>query len=143
MALAVGLIVGAGGVSVGGGSVAVGVGDGWGEGLDEIVGEGSGDCEVGVVRPGSGAVAGMVRALTGPPGYRSRVDLGEQLLMKAAIASADSTRARVRARAGLSERCSRLCGYIQMHPKDKLARQMEVGWSASHPIPASTGKRAG
>ena len=66
MALAVGLIVGAGDFSVVGGGVSVEVGGGGGVGLDVAVGEGSGVCDGGAVRLGSGVAAGMVRVMTGP-----------------------------------------------------------------------------
>ena len=119
MALAVGLIVGAGGLSVVGGGVTVGVGGGGGDGLDVAVGEGSGVCDGGAVRLGSGVAAGMVRVLTGPPGSCSRVRPGEQPPMKAAIASADSARARVMARSGLTKRRSRLCSPFKCTQKTR------------------------
>ena len=121
MALAVGLSVAVGDLSVVGGGVTVEVGGGGGVGLDVAVGEGSGVCDGGAVRLGSGVVAGMVRVLTGPPGSRSRVRPGEQLPVKTAIASADSARARVMARTGLTKRRSRLCSSMQVHLKDKAA----------------------
>jgi hypothetical protein len=106
---------------VDGGGVTVRVGDGNGDGLDVAVGEGSGCCDGGAIRLGSGVAAGMVRVMIGPLGSRSRVRPGEQPPMKAAIASADSTRARVAACNGLTERRSSLHGSIQVHPKDKAA----------------------
>jgi hypothetical protein len=114
VALAVGLIVGAGGLAVDGGGVTVEVGGGGGVGLDVAIGEGSGvcGCNGGAVKLGSGVAAGMVRVMIGPPGSRSPVRPGEQLLMKAAMASADSARARVMGRTGVTERRSRLCESI-------------------------------
>jgi hypothetical protein len=98
---------------VDGGGVSVEVGGGGGVGLDVAVGEGSGGCDVGAVKLGSGVAVGMARVMTGS---RSRVRPGEQPPMKAAIASADSARARVVACTGVTERRSRLCMYIKRHP---------------------------
>jgi len=127
VALAVGLSVAVGDLSVVGGGVTVEVGGGGGVGLDVAVGEGSGVCDGGAVRLGRGVVAGLVRATTGPPGSCSRVCLGEQPPMKVAIASADRARARVMARTGLTERRSRLCGSIQVHPKEKATPRFGTG----------------
>jgi hypothetical protein len=111
------MIVGDGGVTVDGSGVTVEVEGGVGDGLDVAVDEGSGGCDEGAARLGSGVAVGMVRVMTGLTGSRSRVRPGEQPPMKAAIASADSTRVRGVARNGLTERRSRLCGSIQVHPK--------------------------
>jgi len=115
VALAVGLIVGDGGIAVDGSGVTVEVEGGAGDGLEEAVEDGSG-CDGGAVRLGSGVAAGLARVMIGPSGSRSRVCPGEQPPMKAATVSADSARARVMARTGVTEPLSRLCGTIQGHP---------------------------
>ena len=61
MALAVGLSVGAGGVTVDGSGVTVKAGDAGGDGLEEAVGEGSGVCD--------GARSSSAAAL--PSGWRA------------------------------------------------------------------------
>jgi len=126
VALAVGLIVGDGGIAVDGSGVTVEVEGGAGDGLEEAVEDGSG-CDGGAVRLGSGVAAGLARVMIGPSGSRSRVCPGEQPPMKAATVSADSARARVMARTGVTEPLSRLCGTIQGHPKRRSRSDSRSG----------------